>query len=67
MRSKIRTPVGMVETRLARAMLGGEVAQGDRIRIGWDSGAEQLRIEPATAGEPPASSTPAAEGSASPA
>ncbi|MBX3492643.1 MAG: ATP-dependent Clp protease ATP-binding subunit [Parvibaculum sp.] len=36
----------LVETRLARAMLGGEVMQGDAIRVGWDAGAEQLRIEP---------------------
>ncbi len=37
----------LVETRLARAMLGGEVAQGDRVRISWDATAEQVRIEPA--------------------
>ncbi len=36
----------IVETRLARAMLGGEVTQGDAIRVGWDATAEQLRIEP---------------------
>ncbi|MEH6773249.1 MAG: AAA family ATPase [Cereibacter changlensis] len=36
----------LVETRLARAMLGGEVAQGDTVRIGWDAKAEQVRIEP---------------------
>ncbi|MFN3641766.1 MAG: hypothetical protein ACK4TB_02430 [Gemmobacter sp.] len=50
----------LVETRLARAMLGGEVAQGDRVRIGWDAGAEQVRIEPVTA-TAPAESLPAAE------
>jgi len=36
----------LVETRLARAMLGGEVTQGDTVRIGWDATAEQVRIEP---------------------
>lgn len=36
----------IVETRLARAMLGGEVTHGDAIRVGWDATAEQLRIEP---------------------
>ena len=36
----------LVETRLARAMLGGEVAQGDTVRIGWDATVEQVRIEP---------------------
>ncbi|WP_128514982.1 ATP-dependent Clp protease ATP-binding subunit [Tabrizicola thermarum] len=36
----------LVESRLARAMLGGEVAQGDTVRIGWDATAEQVRIEP---------------------
>ncbi|NAZ38378.1 Clp protease ClpC, partial [Rubellimicrobium sp. CFH 75288] len=39
----------LVETRLARAMLGGEVAQGDQVRISWDKTAEQVRIEPAAA------------------
>src|SRR5690606_39796851 len=39
-------PICIVETRLARAMLGGEVTQGDAIRVGWDATAEQLRIEP---------------------
>ncbi|NEX48140.1 ATP-dependent Clp protease ATP-binding subunit [Pseudotabrizicola algicola] len=37
----------LVETRLARAMLGGEVGTGDRVRISWDATAEQVRIEPA--------------------
>jgi ATP-dependent Clp protease ATP-binding subunit ClpC len=32
----------LVETRLARALLGGEVAQGDTVRIGWDATAEQV-------------------------
>ena len=44
----------LVETRLARAMLGGEVAKGDHVRIGWDTRTEQVRIEPAgkaTAGQ----------------
>ncbi|NAZ38374.1 Clp protease ClpC, partial [Rubellimicrobium sp. CFH 75288] len=41
----------LVETRLARAMLGGEVTQGDRVRIGWDQQAEQVRIEPVTQDE----------------
>ena len=50
----------LVETRLARAMLSGEVAQGDRVRIGWDARAEQVRIEPVTATEP-AENPPAAE------
>ncbi|MFN3281282.1 MAG: AAA family ATPase, partial [Tabrizicola sp.] len=50
----------LVETRLARAMLGGEVGTGDRVRIGWDAGAEQVRIEPATATEP-AENPPAVE------
>lgn len=27
-------------------MLGGEVALGDTVRIGWDATAEQVRIEP---------------------
>jgi ATP-dependent Clp protease ATP-binding subunit ClpC len=43
LKRQIRT---LVETRLARAMLGGEVAKGDRIRISWDATAEQVRIEP---------------------
>ena len=42
LRRQIRT---LVETRLARVMLGGEVAQGDTVRIGWDATAEQVRIE----------------------
>ena len=44
LRRQIRT---LVETRLARAMLGGEVAQ-DTVRIGRDATAEQVRIEPGT-------------------
>ncbi|MCW5751352.1 MAG: hypothetical protein KIT07_01410 [Anaerolineales bacterium] len=36
----------LVETRFARAILGGEATQGDAIRVGWDASAEQLRIEP---------------------
>jgi len=42
----------LVETRLARAMLGGEVAQGDQVRISWDKAAEQVRIEPVTTARP---------------
>jgi ATP-dependent Clp protease ATP-binding subunit ClpC len=37
----------LVETRLARAMLGGEVAKGDTIRLRWDATAEQVVIEAA--------------------
>ncbi|WP_135451160.1 MULTISPECIES: ATP-dependent Clp protease ATP-binding subunit [Tabrizicola] len=44
----------LVETRLARAMLGGEVAQGDQVRISWDKTAEQVRIEPVTTARPAA-------------
>ncbi|MFN3614418.1 MAG: AAA family ATPase, partial [Rubrimonas sp.] len=44
----------LVETRLARAMLGGEVAQGDQVRISWDKKAEQVRIEPVTTERPAA-------------
>lgn len=36
----------LVETRLARAMLSGEVRQGDAIRVSWNAAAGQLRIEP---------------------
>jgi ATP-dependent Clp protease ATP-binding subunit ClpC len=48
----------LVETRLARAMLGGEVAQGDTVRIGWDAKAEQLRIEPEARPEGAETETP---------
>ncbi|MBW7056116.1 AAA family ATPase [Paracoccus bogoriensis] len=53
----------LVETRLARAMLGGEVGTGDRVRIFWDATAEQVRIEPAgtDSAESGASDAPAAE------
>ena len=37
----------LVETRLARAMLGGEVGKGDTVRLRWDATAEQIVIEPA--------------------
>ncbi|MDW8313657.1 MAG: AAA family ATPase [Rhodovarius sp.] len=35
----------LVETRLARAMLGGEVTKGDTIRLRWDEKAEQVVLE----------------------
>jgi ATP-dependent Clp protease ATP-binding subunit ClpC len=36
----------LVETRLARAMLGGEVTKGDTVTLRWDDKAEQVVIEP---------------------
>jgi ATP-dependent Clp protease ATP-binding subunit ClpC len=36
----------LVETRLARAMLGGEVTKGDTVTLRWDAQAEQVVIEP---------------------
>nr|WP_149539648.1 AAA family ATPase [Siccirubricoccus phaeus] len=53
----------LVETRLARAMLGGEVAKGDAVTLRWDAGAEKVIIEPRTAAapaQPPAEATGAA-------
>lgn len=53
----------LVETRLARAMLGGEVAKGDAVTLRWDAGAEKVVIEPRTAAAPsqaPAEATGAA-------
>jgi len=35
-----------LETRLARAMLAGEVREGDRVRARWDSEAKEVRLEP---------------------
>ena len=49
----------LVETRLARAMLGGEVAKGDTVTLRWDAGAEQVVLEPRPATAPP---EPAVEG-----
>ncbi|MCX7643895.1 MAG: AAA family ATPase [Rhodobacteraceae bacterium] len=58
----------LVETRLARAMLGGEVARGDAIRIGWDAKAETVRIEPAERSAPaPDAASGSAGGGGSPA
>ena len=50
----------LVETRLARCMLGGEVAKGDTVTLRWDAGAETVVLEP-RAGAAPAK--PAAEAS----
>ena len=35
-----------LETELARAMLGGEVHDGDRVLARWDAAAQQLILEP---------------------
>jgi ATP-dependent Clp protease ATP-binding subunit ClpC len=42
----------LVETRLARAMLGGEVTKGDTVTLRWDAQAEQVVIEPRPAPAP---------------
>jgi ATP-dependent Clp protease ATP-binding subunit ClpC len=49
----------LVETRLARAMLGGEVAKGDTVTLRWDAAAEQVVLEPRPGTAPP---KPAVEG-----
>ena len=50
----------LVETRLARAMLGGEVAKGDAVTLRWDAGAEKVVIEPRPAAAPAAPAADAA-------
>ncbi len=46
----------LLETKLAKAMLGGEVKEGSRVVAGWDGGEVTFAIEPAPAVEaaPPA-------------
>ncbi|MBC6982852.1 ATP-dependent Clp protease ATP-binding subunit [Caulobacter sp. 17J80-11] len=41
-----------IETKLASAMLGDEVKEGERVRVRWDLARQQVVLEPSPAGKP---------------